>query len=457
MTTIAIDPVTRIEGHLRVELEVEGGAVVRARSSGTSFRGFENVLRGRDPRDAVHITQRICGVCPIPHARAACEAFEQAVPIAVDDQARLIRNIVQAANFVDSHLLHFYGLALPDYVTGLPTAGGLPKGRQGGGARRGAPLDASALAEHAASSLRMRRACHEVIVALAGKMPHAAGIVPGGATVIPTDKMLHELGDLAAQVRAFVDGCYAADVIALAAAFPEYETLGASSAALLAFGAFPEPNGRMLFSAGLLVPGATTKIAVDPSAISESTANARYALAAPAHPASGLTEPALGREDAYSWVKAPRLGGYCCEVGPLARAVLSGRDPGNRGVMARHRARQAEASVLAASLQSWLLAVSPGATGLTSFPEPPQAGTGTALTEAPRGALGHWVTIDNSRVSHYAVVSPTTWNASPRDEGGTPGPMERSLEGVAVADPSDPIEAIRIVHSFDPCLQCAVH
>jgi hydrogenase large subunit len=454
VTRIVIDPVTRIEGHLRIELEVEGNVVVRALSSGTSFRGVENILRGRDPRDAAHITQRICGVCPIPHARAACEAFENAAGLAVNPQARRIRNIVQAANFIDSHLLSFYLLTLPDFVCGLPTATtrGSPKARDGG---KG--LDPSVLAEHAKVSLRIRRSCHEIIVALAGKMPHAAGIVPGGATVVPSATLLGELATLRSEIRAFVDGAYSVDVQALASAFPAYLDTAASGAAFLAFGAFPADDGHLLLPAGLYRPDGSVVSSVDPSAIAESTASARYAVAAPAHPASGSTEPALDRVDAYSWIKAPRLAGQPCEVGPLARAVLSGRDPGHRGLMARHLARQSEASLLAAWIESWLGQLQPGVSALPVFPQVPTVAVGVGLTEGPRGTLGHWLDIDASLVSHYGIVAPTTWNASPRDDQGIAGPIERALEGIAMADASDPIEALRVVHSFDPCLQCAVH
>jgi hydrogenase large subunit len=434
---------------------VESGVVVQARSSGTSFRGIENVLRGRDPRDAAHVTQRICGVCPIPHGRAACEAFESAAQVTVTAQARRIRNVVQAANFIDSDLLHFYLLALPDFVSGLPMAtsarlGSKPKVRDGGG------LNAKQLAAHVATSLAIRRACHELIVALAGKMPHAAGIVPGGATVVPNDTLLGELAALAAEVRAFVDGAYASDVQALAAAFPAYLDVGGAGASFLAFGAFPGDDGQLLLPAGL-ASAAGTVPTVDAAAIAESTASSRYAPAAPVHPAVGLSEPMLDRIAAYSWIKAPRLGGQPCEVGPLARAVLAGRDPGHRGVMARHLARQSEASLLATAMQAWLAELRPGVSALPIFPQVPPVGAGAGLTEGPRGALGHWLDIEASVVRHYGVISPTTWNASPRDEQGIAGPIEQALAGTTLADPSDPIEALRVVHSFDPCLQCAVH
>lgn len=454
MTRIVLDPVTRVEGHLRIELELAGNMVVQARSSGTSFRGVENILRGRDPRDAAHITQRICGVCPIPHARAACEAFENAAGLSVNPQARRIRNIVQAANFIDSHLLSFYLLTLPDFVSGLPmaTTGGSPAAREGGKA-----LDPGTLAEHAKLSLRIRRSCHEIIVALAGKMPHAAGIVPGGATIVPSATLLGELAALNAEIRAFVDGAYASDVRTLAGAYPAYLDIAATGSSLLAFGAFPGDDGRPLLPAGIFRPEDGSVSAVDPATIAESTASARYPFVAPAHPSSGLTEPALDRVDAYSWIKAPRLAGQPCEVGPLARAVVSGRDPGHRGLLARHLARQSEASLLGEWIGTWLAELQPGVSALPIFPPVPATATGVGLTEGPRGALGHWLDIDAGLVSHYGIVAPTTWNASPRDDHGIAGPIERALEGIALADPSDPIEVLRVLHSFDPCLQCAVH
>ncbi len=457
MTRMILDPVTRIEGHLRIELEIEGTTIVRARSSGTSYRGFENILRGRDPRDAAHITQRICGVCPIPHGRAACEAFEAAAACAPPPQAVFIRNVVQAANFIDSHLLHFYAMVLPDFVTGLPLANGDRRAAQPQVRPDGARLDAKSLAEHVLASLGARRACHEIIVALAGKMPHAAGIVPGGVTVVPSARLLGELAVLVEELRAFVDGPYASDAQILRGAFPSYDNLGASSAAFMAFGAFPDAAGNRLLPGGLCdVTGGIAPI-VDTSTVTESTGCAHYGVALPAHPAAGATEPMFGRAGAYSWIKAPRLAGQPCEVGPLARAILSSRDPGIRGVMARHLARQGEASLLTAALGTWLAGLTPDAPGLPVFPAVPPQGSGSGLTEGPRGALGHWLEIEAGVIRHYGVVSPTTWNASPADEQDVPGPIERALQGVSLADPSDPIEALRIVHSFDPCLQCAVH
>jgi hydrogenase large subunit len=474
MTTIVVDPLTRIEGHLRIELDVTGNTVSQARSSGTSFRGIENVMRNRDPRDAPMITQRICGVCPIPHARAASEAFEMAAGITVNDQGRLIRNIVQAANFLDSHLFHFYVMSLPDFIAGMPTAGAWPQGVAPRAWNGGENLNAQTFTTNAVGALQTRRACVAITVMLAGKMPHTMGIVPGGATVTvtapPDPDMIGDLQTQIANVLSFVQGQYATDVAALAEAFPEYATIGVTGCSLLCYGGFPDGQGNLLFPKGVLYPGATSPADFDSSQIVESVASSRYTPHVTESPGANDpndTVPDLDPTDAYSWVKSARLVDangvpQPCEVGPLARAVFTGRDPGSRGVWARHQARQSEAVLLAQSIQTWIGQLTPGASGMAQFAAGayapiPASATGQSLLEAPRGTLGHWVAIDNSVVSHYGVVTPTTWNASPRDDAGAPGPLEQALAGLKLADPTSPIEALRVAHSFDPCLQCAVH
>ena len=269
-TTIVVDPLTRIEGHLRIELDVSGNTVSQARSSGTSFRGIENVLRNRDPRDAPMITQRVCGVCPIPHARAASEAFENAAqnagsPIPINDQARLIRNIVQATNFLDSHIFHFYVMSMPDFIAGMPTAGAWPQNLAPKPWKGGESLNAQTIANNAKTALAVRRACVAITVWLVGKMPHGMGIVPGGATVTPTSDMIADLNSQITTVLQFVQGAYSDDVGALAAAFPEYTTLGVTGCSLLCYGGLPDGQGNLLFPKGVLAPGASTPVSFDSS------------------------------------------------------------------------------------------------------------------------------------------------------------------------------------------------
>jgi hydrogenase large subunit len=454
---VTIDPVSRIEGHLRVDLDIRDGVVFQALSSGTSFRGFEVFLRGRDPREAAHITQRICGVCPVPHARCATAAFEQAAGITVNNQARLLRNIIEASNFLDSHLLHFYVLALPDYVAGLPTAGNWsrslpPKVWDG---RGGVSVDT--LVSHYVAHIQARRNCSAIACMLGGKLPHVVGIVSGGATASVTAESKAALVGLAASMRAFVESVYIADAEWLVQAFPEYREIGASHCGFLSYGGYLESDGTKSFPAGVVSVGAGSVQPLQPSLITESVARSRFEYAPPTDPSLGCTNLQLTRDDAYSFAKAARLGGAPMEVGPLARAVVAGCAPGHFGVMARHLARANEAARLVARLTDWVAALDVGVSACPTFPSPPLSGSGMGLCEAPRGALGHWLTISNGTIERYQVISPTTWNGSPRDEQAQPGPLEKSLEGVAVKDKDDPIEVLRIVHSFDPCLQCAVH
>jgi hydrogenase large subunit len=454
---VTIDPVSRIEGHLRIDLDIRDNAVKSALSSGTSFRGFEVFLRGRDPREAAHFTQRICGVCPVPHASCATAAFEQASGIQINDQARLIRNIIEAANFVDSHLLHFYILALPDYVAGIPTAGNW--------ARDAAPkvwddrggIDVSVLVEHFLAQLQVRRDCVGIASLLGGKLPHVVGIVPGGATASITPEKKLALSTLASNVRGFVETSYASDAEWLIATFPEYQAIGASNCGFLCYGGYPELSGAKLFPAGVANASGEVSSSCDPERITESVARSRLAYQAPLNPAQGETTLQLTRDDAYSFAKAARYAGAPMEVGPLARAVVGKRAPSYRGVHARHLARVDEARLLVARLVEWIDALEIGVSACPTFPRPPSSGTGVGLVEAPRGALGHWLSVENSTISRYQVISPTTWNGSPRDEEAQPGPLEKALEGTSVSDLEDPIEVMRIIHSFDPCLQCAVH
>jgi Ni,Fe-hydrogenase I large subunit len=227
----------------------------------------------------------------------------------------------------------------------------------------------------------------------------------------------------------------------------------------LAYGGLPDPNGTRLFNQGIAPALGGTIRSLDTDQIRESVASAHFKASRPLHPFEGETVPDLARTDAYSWAKSPRLSGRPCEVGPLARAIVSGRYDGlfGLGVWARHHARRNESSLVSKTALEWVASLKAGAPALTAFPEIPATAWGYGLSEAPRGSVGHWIQLEARKVLRYMIIAPTTWNASPRDEAGLAGPIEKALEGVSIADPDDPIEAVRVVHSFDPCLQCAVH
>lgn len=455
---IAIDPVTRLEGHLRVELTFDGPAaaqkVSEARVMGTLFRGLEELLIGRDPWDAPHITQRICGVCPIPHALAAVLALDQAAGQGIPANARILRNLVLASNFIQSHLLHFYQLALLDYASGPARAPWMPEWKVD--RRLAGPANARLL-EHYTAALRMVRMAQEMGAVFGGKMPHSPAFVPGGFTAVPTAGQIQQFIILGQELLGFIKTVYPEDVELVVAAYPEYTELGRGYGHLLALGAFETGSGESMFQRGLVLEGQTAVVPLDVSAITEQVACSWYdATPGPLPPSSGQTKPAIPKADAYSWIKAPRYQGTPVETGPLARMWISGKYRRGISTMDRHRARAVETKLIAEAMLDWVRQLVLGQPVWAPNPTPATAQS-AGLTEAPRGALGHWLQIEKGKIAHYQIITPTGWNASPRDTAGQPGPLERALLSVPVADSTQPIEALRVIHSFDPCLACAVH
>ncbi len=466
---ITIAPVTRVEGHLELSLEVgEHGRVREARASGTMFRGFEAIMAGRDPRDAIHLTQRICGVCPIPHARTAVEALERAFGVQVSRNAVLLRNLVQAAGSIADHLMHFYHLALLDYLAGP----GLPPFTPSYEVDlRFSPADSQRLSDHYFQALEVRKRAQAMGAIFAGKLPHVMTFAPGGVTQQPTEANVADFRAGVDQLVAFIENVYLPDAQLLASTYPEYLEIGAGPANLLSFGAYPDGAGGQLFRAakylGIGAPGfgghgpfhhqhVFPLTPFDVMAIHESVEHAYYGDGHHWPPGDG-DEPNLDKRGAYSWVKAPRLHGEVYQVGAIARMAVSGRYRGGLSVMDRLLANAHECAVLASAMRGWLDGLALDASGYQAVTTMPGSGQGLALTEAPRGALAHWVQYADGKVTRYRIITPTSWNASPRDDRDVPGPLEQALEGVRVADRTKPIEVYRVIHSFDPCMGCAVH
>ena len=481
---ITVSPVTRVEGHLGVEVDVtDAGKVVSARASGTMFRGFEGIMKGRDPRDAIHLSQRICGVCPIPHARAAVEAVEGAFGVEVSRNALLLRNLVQAAGLVSDHILHFFHLALLDYVHGPAFPPYTPAYSVD---QRFSQADADGFANDYMMALEMRKMAQEMGAIFAGKLPHVMTFAPGGVTQQPTANNVAAFRALLDQLVPFVEDIYLPDVQKVADAYPEYFEIGAGPANLLSFGAFPDGAGNQLFGAGRMwrpghrqhghedhegdggrerhgrgrrLHGRIDRLTeADVAAIDESVKHAWYEDGRRGkHGGSTPGAPDLDKRGAYSWVKAPRLGDDVYQVGSLARMTIEGAYQGGLSVMDRLLASAYETRMVAAAMRSWLDGLALDGSGYQHVAEMPGAGKAYALTEAPRGALAHWLEYANGAVTAYRIITPTAWNASPRDDRETPGPMEQALVGVEVANRAQPVEIYRVIHSFDPCMGCAVH
>ncbi len=458
-TVKIIDPVTRIEGHLSIQVTIDsvGGVqqVTDARATGTLFRGFENILQNRPPADAPHITERICGVCPVAHGLAAVSAIEAAAGVTVPDAARIMRNLVNGADFLHSHILHFYQLSLLDYVDG-PARG--PWSPSWTTDKRITGTAASQLVSHYLAALDARRKAHELGALFGGRLPHPPTYVPGGFTTTPRADRISQFQTQIAELLTFIQNTYLPDVNAVASAYGDYFSLGAGPRNLMAFGVFDlDSAGRnKLLSRGRVTGGSTSVQTVDPAAVTEAVTYSWYQDASPVAPSAGTTVPAYPKTNGYSWLKAPRYSGAVYETGPLARMWVSGAYNRGISVMDRHLARAQEAVVIAQAMQQWVTSLSPTSSYYANFTMP-TSGQGAGLTEAARGALGHWLSISGSAISRYQIVTPTCWNASPRDNNGVAGALEQALIGTPVVNTAEPIEVIRVVHSLDPCLACAVH
>lgn len=554
MTRIAIDPITRIEGHLRIEVEINGGVVADAWSSGTMFRGMELILQGRDPRDAWVFAQRACGVCTTVHALASVRAVENALELRIPRNARLIRNLIAGMQYVQDHVIHFYHLHALDWVdvvsalqaspeatarlaaslSDWPTSstehyqavkdklatfvssgqlGPFKNGYWGHPAYR-LPPEANLMAVgHYLEALDWQRDVIRAHAILGAKNPHPQTYVVGGMALAvdpnsPTAlnaNGLSELASLIARAKDFVDRVYIPDVLAIAGFYKDWAALGAGIGNYMAYGDFPDDDSgqpsAFFLPRGRIMAGDLSKVLpVDQASIAETVAHSWYAYgtddAELKHPLVGETKPSysgpqppfesLEGFDKYSWLKAPRYEGEPMEVGPLARmlvAYASGHQGVKDGVggiltalgvgpealfstLGRIAARALETKLLAARLGDWLaeleanLATGDLTVADTSRWDPsswPTEAQGWGLEEAPRGALGHWVVIKDQKIANYQLVVPSTWNGSPRDAAGRRGAWEEALIGTPVSNPEQPVEILRTIHSFDPCMACAVH
>jgi hydrogenase large subunit len=494
---VIIDPLTRIEGHLKIECVVEAGTVKEARTSGTLFRGFEIILKGRHPLDAPRLTQRVCGVCPTAHATASSMALDGALGIAaIPDNGRILRNLILASNFLQSHILHFYHLTALDYIDVAQVAdyNGTDRAllsikdyiargelapfvpRYEGDYR----LDKSTtqrLVANYAKALEMRNKAHQLLTVFGGKMPHNVGTMPGGVIGdVAVDKVAGSLWRLN-EIRDFIESAYLPDAIDVALHYKDNFTIGKGCGRYLSYGGFPQDgsNSTLFFKQGVIANGSRPGD-VDTGKIREDVMHSWYEGPDSVDPYEETTKPSPKKKDAYSFLKSPRYDGHAVEVGPLARTLIMYKS-GDKKVkelvdgaattvgieikdlqssLGRHVARVLEAKMVGDAMAEWILQLKPGEPLIAEF-DIPETGKGQGLTEAPRGSVGHWVSLEGKNIKNYQLIVPTTWNASPRDRKGEPGPMEQALEGTTVKDENNPFELVRIVRSFDPCLACSVH
>jgi hydrogenase large subunit len=555
MARLVVDPVTRIEGHLRIEAQMEGGKIADAWSSGTMFRGIELILKDRDPREAWIWAQRICGVCTMVHALASVRAVEDALKIEVPDNARIVRNLIAGSQMVQDHVIHFYHLhaldwvdvasalkadpaktssiaqSISDYdkssttyfrgiqqrVKAVVDSGQLSLFASGywGHPAYQLPPEVNLLAvAHYLEALAWQKDFMRIHAALGGKNPHPQTFLVGGMSTamdpnepfaVINPERITFLRELVKGALKFVEQVYIPDVLAIAPLYKDWFSLGEHTGNFLSYGDYSSGNEKdpssFLFPRGAIFNHDLTQVhPVDAAKITEFVSHSWYDYSDGdsngKHPYQGETNPKysgpkppydfLDVDKKYSWLKAPRYDGKPMEVGPLARMVV-GYASGNTEIrklvdstlktlnatpavlfstLGRIAARALESLLMARQLEPWVDQLDDNlAHGKVQIFNPihwdpaswPASATGYGWHEAPRGSLGHWVEISGKSIKNYQAVVPTTWNAGPRDATGQRGAYETALLNTPVVDPNRPLEILRTIHSFDPCIACAVH
>jgi hydrogenase large subunit len=530
VTRSIIDPITRIEGHLRVEMEVDGGVVKDAWVSGGLFRGVELILKGREPRDAYFVSQRICGVCPISHGHTSTLATEAALYSKgkqTPENARLVRNLLEGAQFLHSHILWFYNLAALDWVnpvnalkaniadtyalaekagTSIADFGAVQKRLKAfvengqlsiftgnwfdtPGYKLPPELDLIATA-HYLEALTKQAEASQISAIIGGKMPHVMTTAAGGTTWVPSEDKLADVLFRLKDLNAWITSTMIPDTLAIAPFYLDAAGYGKGVGDIVAWGVFEEKdrvNTKRALPAGMLIGGQLSD--PDETKIAEYVKHSYYTSPTGLNPTKGVTTPEYSNYDVnnqYTWSKAPRYDGKPLEAGGLARLLVAY----NRGVprikelidstlgalskaagatipasalvstLGRVAGRNLEAlyvSELCLGYMDQLIANIKG--GDSKFYEPLDLtdGEGTGMWEAPRGALLHYTNVKGNKIENYQCIVPSTWNISPRDDNGVRGPMEEALIGCPVESIEKPLHALRTVHSFDPCVACAVH
>ncbi len=537
---VVIDPINRIEGHLRIEVEVENGRVKNAWSSSQLFRGLEIILKGRDPRDAKHFTQRSCGVCTHVHALASTRCMDNAIGVdkRIPETGRILRNMLLGAQFLHDHIVHFYHLHALDWVDVVSALSANSKkaaeitNTAGLGYRKhtaeefqatqdrlkafvqagqlGIFANAYFLEPHAAyklspevnliathhylEALKLQILPSRMMAIIGGKNPHTQSLIEGGISCYDAlrPEMIAKFKALYQETLTFVKNTYLPDVLAVAPSYLDWAGIGGTTH-FMSCGEFPTDEADL--ESRFMLPGVIYNRDIanvqkfDGGAFAEGVKYSWYKDSSPKHPWKGVTEPMYTDMDRmttadtgkYSWMKSPRYDGKATEVGPLAQCLINygrGHKPTQTYVNAvlkhlgagpaalfstlgRTAARCVETLVIGDEMINWIdkleKNVAAGKADICVDYKMPQSAQGVGHVNAPRGALSHWVNIEKGKIANIQQVVPSTWNLGPRSDDGVVGPTEEALIGTPIWDPKRPVEILRTVHSYDPCIACGVH
>jgi hydrogenase large subunit len=452
-TKVIVNPVTRISGYLQIEVEIENNVVVDAKSQGMMFRGFEKMLKGRAPSDAIYFTERICGICSTAHGLVSARALENALNVTPSLNERIVRDIMHSSEFIQNHLRHFYQFVLPDYVSNIgvdPVFASTHKDYR-------IPLrEEERLKEDYFLSIEISKKAHQLLAILGGKAPHTHGIFVGGVTAsINAEKILEAQG-LVAEMIGFIKNRMIEDVSIIGKYYKDYFKIGESHGNFMSYGLF-ESYEDVKYVPRRIILKDGQELDIDPNKITQNIYNAWYSSNNEEFGVANESwEANPGKPTGYSFIKAPRYDGMPMEVGPLARMYISGLYRDGSSTMNRLMARVLEAKEIAEGIRSLLQRVKSEAPSLKKFIMPTEA-FGFDLHDTTRGALAHFIGIKDKFIDRYTIITPSGWNLSPTDSKGVKGTVEQALMGSFISNPKDPIEIGRIVRSFDPCVSCGTH
>lgn len=443
---IIINPVTRISGFMEIEVFIENKRVVEAKTSGLLFRGFEKMLVGRNPYDAVYFTERICGICSTAHSIASSMALESALKVIPSEQGRYLRDIIHGCEFLQNHIRHFYQYTVPDFVR-LPEQYPIYKTEHKD--YRLSKEKNDLLVKHYFDSLDMSRKAHEMLAVLGGKAPHNHGVFIGGITTQATTDKIIKLRSILYEIKAFIENAMLPDVFTLAEYYPEYYHNGGGYGNFLTYGCF---NGYSKLTTLYVDAKTYSKDAIEDFNQANISEEAEYSW----YSGGEANEPDMEKPKAYTWIKAARYRGLPFETGPLARQWLSGEYRHGISTMDRIIARVMEAKKITEILGILLDNLEMGLVVQKSYAfTGPSEGSG--LVDTTRGSLGHWIRINNDVISYYQIITPSVWNLSSHSGINIKGTAEQALYGTEIYNEEDPVELGRIIRSFDPCISCATH